>query len=465
MAPQDSTDRLGTAPIGRLLFEFSLPAIAAMVIYSLYNIIDTAMLGWFVGPNGVAIGTLTMPVMTVGMAFSMLVGQGGTALSAIQLGEGSTKHVERTLGNSTMLMILVAAIVGICGFLFIDPILVFIGTTAELWDQTKAFVQILCIFYVCLALGFGLNNFLRTAGKPRLALAATVFGVAMCAVLNLLFVGAWGWGVAGSAFATVIGEGFAAVPVIWYFTCCKSAPFKLRLSCFKPHGKTIKKILALGLASFALQMGATFVNLIFNHVIALWGSTDPLGVEGCLASIGVSIKVVQLICSVCIGIAMGMQPIIGFNFGARRWRRVLKTLKYGCIAGAVFAGLSQLLVHIFPHQIITAFGVSGNLEEMAIWALFIDTIFFPLVGFQIVAGSYFQSSGQPLKAAIIELLRQVIFLGPLYALLPMIASWFAQQPVTMIIVAIPVSDILSVLVTTALIIVEVRTLKKLIVER
>ncbi len=465
MAPQESTDRIGTAPLGRLLFEFSLPAIAAMVIYSLYNIIDTAMLGWFVGQNGVAIGTLVMPVMTVGMAFSMLVGQGGTALSAIQLGEGSIAHVERTLGNSTMLMVIVAAIVGLCGFFFIDPILIFIGTTAELWDQTKVFVQILCVFYVCLALGFGLNNFLRTAGKPRLALAATVFGVVMCAVLNLLFVGAWGWGVAGSAFATVIGEGFAAVPVIWYFTRCKNAPFKLKLSCLKPHPKTIKRILALGLASFALQIGATFVNLIFNHVIGMWGSTDSLGVEGCLAAVGVSVKVVQLICSVCIGIAMGMQPIVGFNYGARNWRRVLKTLKYGCIAGAIVAGVSQLLVHIFPHQVVMAFGVSGHLEEMAIWALFIDTAFFPLVGFQIVAGSYFQSSGQPVKAAVIELLRQVIFLGPFYIIFPMMASAVGQQPITMIIAAIPAADILSVMVTTVLIIFEVKSLKRLIVDK
>lgn len=459
-----STDRLGTAPIGRLLFEFSLPAVVAMVVYSLYNIIDTAILGWFVGENGVAVATLAMPVMTILMAFSMLIGQGGNAYAAIQLGEGSERRVERTLGNSALLMLLVSGSVGILGVIFIDPILVFIGTPPELWDLTKQFVSILCIFDGFLTLGFGLNNFLRTAGKPVLALLATVFGCVMCLLFNLLFVAVFHWGVSGSALATVCGELCAAIPVLWYFISYDGAAFRLRLSCCKPHGKTIKKILALGVATFAMQIGATVVNVVFNHVVGIYGPTDPVGVEGCLAGIGVSNKVVQLIVSVFIGITMGLQPIIGFNYGARSWRRVLKSLKFGCLAGIAFGAFSLACVHLFPHQIIEAFGITGDLEEFAIWALFTNTIFFPLVGFQVVGGSYFQSSGQPIKAAIIELLRQVILLTPLYIIMPMMASIFKQTPVTMILLSVPVSDILSVIVTSSLIALEVRKLKSKLIE-
>ena len=465
MTAHDSTDRLGTAPLGRLLFEFSLPAVFAMVIYSLYNIIDTAVLGWYVGENGVAVGTLTLPVMNVLMAFSMLIGQGGNAYAAIQLGEGSTSHVERTLGNSSLLMLIVSGSVGILGCIFVDPVLAFIGTPAELWDQTRIFVQILCVFDGFLTLGFGLNNFLRTAGKPTMALLTTAFGVVMCIIFNLLFVAVMGMGVAGSALATVCGEGAAAIPVLWFFIKIDKAPFKLKLKCLVPHGKTIKKIIGLGLASFALEVGATIVNIVFNHVIGMYGSAHEVGVEGCLAAIGVSLKVVQLICSVFIGISMGMQPIVGFNYGARSWRRVLKVLRFGCLSGFVIGFISLILVHLFPNQIVMAFGIVGSLEQLAAWALFVNTIFFPLVGFQIVAGSYFQSSGQPVKAAVIELLRQVIFLTPLYVILPMMAGIFGQNPVTMILVAVPTSDILSVLVTSCLIFFEVRKLKKLLVEK
>ena len=201
----NSTDRLGTAPIGRLLFEFSIPAVVSMVVYSLYNIVDTAMLGWFVGESGVAVATLALPVMTVLMAFSVLIGQGGNAYAALQLGEGNKDKVERTLGNSALLMLLLSGTVGICGVVFIDPLLTAIGTPAELWEPTKQFVSILCIFDGFLTLGFGLNNFLRTAGKPMLALIATAFGCIMCAIFNFLFVACMHMGVAGSAFATVCG--------------------------------------------------------------------------------------------------------------------------------------------------------------------------------------------------------------------------------------------------------------------
>ncbi len=456
-----STNRLGTERIGRLLLEFSVPSIIAMVFNMAYNIVDTAILGWYVGEVGVAVTTLALPVMTLLMGFSMLAGMGGNALAALQLGEGKLRLVERTMGNSALLLFCMAAIVAVSAFVFIDPVLTVIGTTPELWEPTRTFIQIICAFFAFQSLGMGMNNFLRTAGKPTLALATMVFGTVMCICFNLLFVAALGWGVAGSAWATVAGQLCGMIPVLAYFLFAKSAPFRLKLRCCIPDGKLILKILALGAASFAMQMASTVVNVVFNQVMTYYGATDPLGAAGALAAIGVAQKATTFVFAFLVGITMGIQPIVGYNYGARKWSRVLSALKWACIWGMVCGGVFTLLSYAMPDAIVGLFGVTGNLEEYAAFCLRVYTVFFTLVGFQVVGGSYFQSSGQPLKAAVIELLRQVIFLIPLYVIMPMWATMFKTTPLMMVVVAAPTSDILSVAVTTVLVIREVRKLRRL----
>lgn len=454
-------NRLGTERIGKLLFEFSLPAIVSMVFNMAYNIVDTAVLGWFVGEVGVAVTTLALPIMNILMGFSMLAGIGGNALAAIQLGEGKLGMVERTLGNSALLLFGMSAIVAISAFVFIDPVLSIIGTTSELWEPTKTFIQIICALFAFQSLGMGLNNFLRTAGKPTLALLTMVFGTCMCVVFNLLFVAVLGWGVAGSAWATVSGQFCGMVPVLLYFMVVKSAPFHLRLQCLKPYWRLCGRIMALGIASFAMQMASTVVNIVFNHVVTLYGAMDPLGASGALASIGVAQKACTFVFAFLIGLTMGMQPIVGFNIGAKKWDRVLATLKWACIWGMIFGATYTLVAFVWPDPLVELFGVKGDLEDYAAFVLRVYVIFFTLVGFQVVGGSYFQSSGQPLKAAIIELLRQVLFLIPLYMVLPLVAGWFGTTPLMMVVFAVPVSDILSVIVTTFLVFAEVRKLRRL----
>ncbi len=455
------TDRLGTDPIGKLLFEFSLPSIISMVFNMMYNVVDTAMLGWFVGEVGVAVTTLALPVMTILMGASMLAGVGGNALAAIQLGQGELRLVERTLGNSAVLLFAISLLVAVGAFVFIDPLLVLIGTTAELWEPTKTFIQIICAFSAFQSLGMGLNNFLRTAGRPTMALATMMLGTAMCVVFNVLFVGVLGWGIAGSAWATVLGQLCGMVPIVWYFSCSRKAPFHLRPAGMAPNLRLMGRICALGMASFAMQAAATVVNIVFNQVVTAYGALDPLGTSGALAAIGVAQKVCSFVFAFMVGLTMGMQPIIGFNYGAKKWGRVYKTLKWACIWGVIFGAVYLALTHAIPRPLVNLFGISGDLESFSVFCLQIYTIFYPLVGYQIVGGSYFQSTGQPLKAAIIELLRQVIFLIPLYLILPHLAGFFGLSPLMMVVIAVPLSDILSVIVTTVLLAKEVRKLKTL----
>ena len=465
--PQDtnkdeSPDRLGTMKIGKLLLEFSIPAIISMIFNSLYNVVDTAFLGHAVGDTGLAVTTLALPVMTILMGFSMLAGQGGNALTAIQLGEGRRAQAEKTLGNSASLLIMIAVLVAVSAWLFIDPILAAIGTPLDLFPPTKAFVQIICFGFIFQSLGMGLNNFLRTAGKPRLALYTMVLGTTMCIVLNYLFVMVFSWGVEGSAFATILGQGCGMVPVLWYFMFNKNAAFKLKPSNMIPDFRLMGKILSLGLASFVMQVAATAVTVVLNQLLKHYGAMDPLGAEGALAAIGAANKAIMFAIMPVIGLIMGSQPIIGYNYGAKKWQRVLDTLKLASIWATALMIFFWVLVHLIPGPIIGIFGISGDLEAFAIEILKLDTLVLPVVGFQIVGSSYFQSSGQPFKSAILEMSRQVIFLIPLYFIFPMVVpNLIGVTELIAIVLAVPTSDFLAFATTVFFVAREVKKIRKL----
>lgn len=458
---RQSPDRLGTVKVGKLLLEFSIPAIISMVFNSLYNVVDTAFLGHAVGDVGIAVTTLALPIMTILMGFSMFAGQGGNALTAIQLGEGRRDAAEKTLGNSAFLLVVIAVAVALTAVVAIDPLLVLIGTPTDLFAPTKAFVQIICFGFIFQSLGMGLNNFLRTAGKPRLALYTMVLGTTMCIVLNYFFVMVFGWGIEGSAVATIAGQACGMVPVLGYFTLNKNAAFQLRLSCMVPDIRLIGKILSLGLASFVMQVAATVVTVVLNQLLAIYGSQDPIGAEGALAAIGAANKAIMFVIMPVIGLIMGSQPIIGYNYGARNWQRVLDTLKLASIWATGLMVFFWALVHIIPGPIIGVFGVSGELEEFAITVLKLDTLVLPVVGFQIVGSSYFQSSGQPFKSAILEMTRQVIYLIPLYIIFPLVLPYFGVAPLVAIVLAVPASDFLAFVTTVFFVEREVKRLRKL----
>lgn len=457
-----SPDRLGTMKIGKLLLEFSIPAIISMIFNSLYNVVDTAFLGHAVGDVGLAVTTLALPVMTILMGFSMLAGQGGNALTAIQLGEGRQDQAEKTLGNSATLLIGMAVLVALAAWVLIDPILVAVGTPTDLHMPTKAFVQIICFGFIFQSLGMGLNNFLRTAGKPRLALYTMILGTVMCIVLNYFFVMLFGWGVEGSAFATILGQGCGMVPVLWYFVFNKKAAFKLKLTNMIPDLRLMGRILSLGLASFVMQVAATAVTIVLNQLLNFYGAMDPLGAEGALAAIGAANKAIMFAIMPVIGLIMGSQPIIGYNYGAKNWQRVLDTLKLASIWATGLMVFFWVLVHVIPGPIIGIFGISGDLEAFAIEVLKLDTLVLPVVGFQIVGSSYFQSSGQPLKSAVLEMSRQVIYLIPLYFIFPLVLpGLFGVTELISVVLAVPTADFLAFVTTVFFVAREVKKIRRL----
>lgn len=456
-----STDRLGTKSILKLLLEFSIPAIIMMTFNALYNIVDAVFLGQAIGDTAIAVTTLAFPVMILLMGLSALAGQGGNALAAIQLGEDKIEEVERTLGNTVTLLLVIAGIIAVAGILFIDPILALVGTTPDLHDQGKAFIQILMVGFVFQCIGMGANNFLRTEGKPMLALGTSVLGTVVCIIMNYLLVMVMGLGVSGSALATIIGQGVGGVPVIWYLSRGKDAPFHLKVSRMKPDFRLWGTILSLGLASFIMQVANAVINAILNQTLAYYGALDPIGASGALAAIGVASRVNGIAFMPAIGVLMGAQTLIGYNYGARKWKRVLKSFWLGALFATIILTTFFVLIHIIPGPIVRLFGVEGDLEQFCIYALQVMTAVFPLVGFQMMSSNYFQSTGQPLKASLLSLTRQVLFLIPLLIILPMyLPNFLDVTSLQAVCFTYPVADVLSVVTTSAFIIPEIIKLNR-----
>ncbi len=460
MAKRDP-ERLGRDRIGKLLLEFSIPAILGMAFNTLYNIIDTAFLQHSVGDAGAAVATLAFPVMTLLMGFTLLAGQGGNALAAIQMGEGKLPQVEKTLGNTVFLLIVMALVVAVVSVFGIDWILTVISAPDDLRESTQAFLQIVCCGFVFQSLGMGVGNFLRTAGRPNLAMLTQAIGTLTCIVLNYLFVMVLSWGVVGSAWATILGQTAGMIPTIGYFLVSKTAPFRLRLVNLAPDFRLMGRILTMGIASFVTQVGSMFANLVFNLVVTQYALVDGVSADTALAALGIAMKATSFAFTPILGIMIAAQPIIGFNFGAKLWNRVLAALKWSVVAAVVAGFLFTAFAVSVPGSIVGIFGVKDEGFEIATQALMVMTILFGPVGFQVMGSSYFQSSGQPIKSAILEMTRQILFLIPMYLLLPPVfMRLFGFTGLQSIMACLPASDFASICVTTCFVVHEIRKIRR-----
>lgn len=462
----DKVTRMGTASIARLIVEFAIPSILGMLVNGAYNVIDSIFLGQAMGEIGLATATVAMPIMTVFMAISMLVGNGGNALAALRMGEGKRGEAERSLGNTVTLSIILAVIVAVVAYVpaCIDSLLSISGATPEDWNYARWFIQIISLGFIFQCIGMGVNNFIRTAGAPNRALGTMIVGAVACTAFNFLFVMILGWGVQGSALATVCGQAISCGCVLWYFIFTKNVPIKLHWHAMPLHMKTVGLILSLGLASFAVQVGMAVVNFVLNNLLNMYGTASALGAEGALASIGVVQRVAMFSVLPLIGMAIAIQPLLGFNYGAHLFARVKKTLLYGIIGATGIAVVFWALVHLFPVQIVGFFGiVDPQLRDFTIFALKVQLAMLPFVGFQIVGSNYFQATGQPAKSIFLSLTRQILFLIPLYICLPMVLPSLlpAYTGLDALYFAVPVADFLAIFTTVIFILVELRRLKKL----
>lgn len=462
----DQVSRMGTASIPRLIVEFAIPSILGMLVNGAYQIIDSIFLGQAMGQIGLATATVAQPIMIVFMAIAMLFGNGGNALAALRLGEGNHKAAERALGNTVSLSIIVSISIAIVAHTpaCINSLLNVSGATTESWDYARSFIQIISTGFIFQCIGMGVNNFIRTSGAPTRALSTMIIGAISCTVFNFFFVMVFGWGVQGSALATVCGQAVSCVCVLWYFTQTKSAPIKLHFCNMRLHASMVRTIVGLGLASFATQVGMAVVNFIINSLLNLYGSLSPLGAEGALASIGVVNRIASFSVLPIIGTAVALQPLLGFNYGARLIARVKKTLWCGIAGATAVAVFLWAMVHIFPEQIVGIFGIAdGNLRDFTVFALKVQLFMVPLIGFQIVGSNYFQATGQPARSIFLSLTRQILFLIPLLVILPRILPVIIPSLTSLdaLYFAMPVADFLAIFTTAIFILIEMKRLNKM----
>lgn len=444
----DRTARLGHEGVGRLLVSFSIPAIVGMMVQALYNIVDRIFIGNGVGSLGLAGITVSFPIMLIGMAFGMLIGVGGGAVLSISLGEGKKDYAQRVLNVSVFLSIAISVALVIGGYAFLDPLLSFLGASEAVLPYARTYMRIILLGVIPNSLGFGLNGFIRAEGSPRTAMVTMLIGAILNTVLDPLFIFVFDMGIAGAAWATIISQTLSAVWVLAYYLGPRSH-LKLRLGEMRPRADIVIRIAAIGSAPFAMQLASSALNAILNMQLKTYGG------DLAISAMGVIYSFVMLILMPIFGLNQGAQPIIGYNYGARNRERVVKATELAILVASVITTLGWLATRIFPAAIMAAFSAKdAELIALGSRAMRIFFALFPIVGFQIVASSFFQAIGKPRQAMVLSLSRQVLFLIPLLVILPRFAG---LQGVFM---ASPIADVLSAAVTGTFFWLELRRMRR-----
>lgn len=404
-------DEMAVKSIPKLLLKFSLPAIVALLVSALYNIIDSAFVGRGVGDLGLAGVTVTFPIVTTYMACVMWVGMGATSLISIKLGEKKEKEAEKLIGNALILFLLMGFTLTVIGLIFIEPILVFFGASPAVLPLAKDYLQIILIGSTFLALGAGMNNFIRAEGQPNIAMRTMLIGTITNIILDYIFIFIFNWGIKGAAFATILSYGVNTSLVLYHFFSDNSR-LKLKVKNLKPDKVLVKAIFVIGFPTFILQSTSSIQQLVLNRSLAYYGGDTALAV------IGIIMSIVTFLVMPAMGISQGAQPIIGYNHGARKYKRVKDTLKLSIVAATGIVTVGFLISKVWPEQLILLFNDDPQLLEMGVHGMDIFFKFLPLVGMQMISASYFQSVGKPNQATLLSLSRQVLIFIPLLIILP-----------------------------------------------
>ncbi|NQS76727.1 MAG: MATE family efflux transporter [Peptococcaceae bacterium] len=434
--------------IGSLLWKFSIPAIVGMIINALYNIVDRIFVGRGIGFIAIAATTVAFPIMLIIFAVAMLIGIGATALISIRLGQQKKEEAERVAGNATAMLIILPSILAAIYLLFPEPILILFGSSKDVLPYARDFTHIIMLGAPIGAISFGLNNFIRAEGNPRLAMMTQIIGGVTNVVLNYYFIFVLGMGIKGSALGTVLGQLVSALWVISYFLSGRSL-VKIRIKNLVPHFPTLIGIMSIGFAPFAMQMATSVQQSILNKTLLAHGG------DLAISAVGIIMSVMTLMFMPIVGLSQGAQPLIGFNYGAQQFDRVKKTVKIAVIAGTGIAVTGYLAIHIWPMQIVGLFSEGDvALSNMAAGAMRVFLALFPVVGFQIICSNYFQAVGKPVQSTILSLSRQVLLFIPMLLILPRFwgidGVWRSA----------PIADGLSVMLTAAIFYLEMKYLPK-----
>jgi len=412
--PKSNPNDLGTKTIGQLLVQYSLPAIVASLATSLYNIIDSIFIGRGVGSMAITGLAITFPLMNLVVAFCVLVAVGGATISSIFLGQKNVEKASMVVGNVTILCLIHSIFIVIIGLTFLDPILLFFGATDETIGYAREFMYIIILGTPISYVFLGLNNLMRATGYPRKAMVSALLSVGVNIVAAPVMIFVLDRGIAGAAMATIMGQSAAFIWVLWHFMSKKSYIHFTR-ECWRISGELIRRIYSIGLSPFLMNCCACLVVVFINKALL-----ENAGADGNLAvgAYGIINRTTMFFVMIIFGITQGMQPILGYNFGAANWQRVNATLKKGIILATGIACVGWAATELFPDVLSNLFTTDKAMIVIARSGFRIYFIFYPLVGAQIVIQNYFQSIGKPKLSIFLSLTRQLIFLVPLLWILP-----------------------------------------------
>lgn len=448
---KSSVYQLGNESVGRLLWQYSLPAIVGIVVMQLYNIVDRIFIGQGVGSDAIAGLAITFPVMNLSAAVGTLIGAGAAARISIVLGQNDKRKAELILGNSLVLTLLFGVIYVSIFAIFIDDILRLFGASEVTLPYAHDFMAYILPGMLVMNLCFSFNNIMRASGYPTRAMVTMFIGAGLNVMLAPLFIFVFDWGIKGAAIATDIAMTISMIFVMMHFFSKKSE-LHFKPGIYKLKWSIFTSITAIGAAPFVVNMAGSALNGIVNNVLHQYGGDDAVG------ALGILMTYAQLLVMVVIGITQGMQPIIGFNYGARKFHRLKRAFWLSVAAGSAVTFLGAVGAQFCPEYIARAFTTDSDLIEKTAQALRISTVAFWAVGFQIVSTNLFQSLGLAGKSIFLSLTRQILFLLPLIYIF---SSVLGLQGVWM---AYATSDIVATLVTTVMVIFQMRKINKLVRE-
>jgi putative MATE family efflux protein len=458
----DAADRLGSEPVGKLLIRVSIPAITGMLVNALYSVVDRVFVGR--GVNEVALGglSLVMPLMTITMAFAMLFGIGSANMISMRLGQGRRKEAENALNHCLILLTGMGLLVMFLGLRFIEPILSVLGAQegSEALGYARSYMRIILYGSVFMMVGFGFSHCTRAQGFPTITMISMILGAGMNMILDPVFIFIFHWGVEGAAWATIISQLASAVWIV-SFNIRGRTVIKLRPRSFRPDPGIVIQIMAFGSAQFLLQFIMSGVQLLYNTSVGWYGAA-ALGVANggdiALSGMNINMSISMLILMPVFGINQGAQPILGYNYGAKKFNRVLRTYLGAIAAATIICTFGFALAQIFPAFLVKLFAPEGSpaLLRFAPWAMRVMMMLLPLNGYQIVSANMFVVTGRPKISIFLTTLRQCI------ALIPCILIFGKFWGLWGIVAAAPVADGFSFLLTTVMISFELKKLRKAI---
>jgi putative MATE family efflux protein len=440
---------LGTESVGKLLLKYSVPAIIGMLVNALYNVVDRIFIGNIpgVGPLAITGVGVTMPIMSITLAFAMLIGIGCTTNISIKLGQGKKEDAQKIIGNGITLSIIISLILSVIGIVFGNQILHLFGASDQTLYYAKSYIYIILAGTVFSTLGFTLNNTIRGDGNPKLAATIMVVGCITNVILDAVLIFVFNLGIQGAAIATVISQIVTALWGLMYYVKGKSN-LKFEKSSLKLDKSLVKSIIAIGIAPFSMQIATSLVQVISNNALKMYGGDLAIGAMATISSIS------MIFLMPIFGLNQGSQPIIGFNYGAKQYDRANKAFKISALISIVILTAGWVLVQLSPETVIGMFNKDPKLMDISVNGIRIYLFMIPIIGISITGSNYIQSVGKAKIATVLSLLRQVILLIPMILILPnffgLNGVWYAS----------PISDFLSTAITAYILYRELKSYKK-----